>query len=261
MANGVLVPSLGCWQGPIELGDSKIHAAFEIFPSGGHWSFLCGKPLLQAFGASHNYTDDTISIPNAKHPTTILNSYLRPTSNISRIPTLDHKTNSPTPTWAPQAEAAAAPPTPLSVPPESTPGVTDHPSTAETWQIGPDVPSTDDDPGVEIPPMAPPTPHKYLYACYGAFQTRTCTSHSRRCLHRTRHHRRATHAGDGLSPRIRRLFCVIHERSKTHSWCRAQAESAARCYVSAKSSPKELYTATAGVHSQAHRRDARGRRH
>lgn len=31
---------------------------FEIFPSGGVWAVLFGKPLLEAFGAWHGYEED-----------------------------------------------------------------------------------------------------------------------------------------------------------------------------------------------------------
>jgi hypothetical protein len=36
---------------------------FEVFPSGGSWSFLFGKPLLERFAAVHDYDTDTIRIP------------------------------------------------------------------------------------------------------------------------------------------------------------------------------------------------------
>ncbi|KAJ7352144.1 hypothetical protein DFH08DRAFT_956955 [Mycena albidolilacea] len=35
---------------------------FEVFPSGGSWSFLFGKPLLECFAAVHDYGTDTIRI-------------------------------------------------------------------------------------------------------------------------------------------------------------------------------------------------------
>ncbi|KAJ7176152.1 hypothetical protein C8R43DRAFT_872903, partial [Mycena crocata] len=63
MANGSLVPSIGYWEGYIRFGGARIRACFEVFPSGGSWSFLFGKPLLEGFGAVHDYSTDTISVP------------------------------------------------------------------------------------------------------------------------------------------------------------------------------------------------------
>ncbi|KAJ7107510.1 hypothetical protein C8R44DRAFT_591499, partial [Mycena epipterygia] len=62
MANGALVPSRGFWEGWIGFGGARVKTAFEVFPSGGSWSFLFGKPLLEQFGASHNYATDIIQI-------------------------------------------------------------------------------------------------------------------------------------------------------------------------------------------------------
>jgi hypothetical protein len=77
MANGDLVPSMGSWTGEISLGGVERHGTLEVFPSGGAWSMLLGKPLLEAFGAWHGYTEDvillrgdggeTVRVPNA-HP-------------------------------------------------------------------------------------------------------------------------------------------------------------------------------------------------
>ena len=71
--------------------------AFEMFPSGGSWAFLVGKPIQRLFSAIHNHTTDEISIPNGrgyeilvskihyKHMVNIL-AYvgLRPTSDIKQ---------------------------------------------------------------------------------------------------------------------------------------------------------------------------------
>jgi hypothetical protein len=46
MADGTIVPSYGRWSGGVTLGGRTAKAAFEIFPSGGGWSLLFGKPLL-----------------------------------------------------------------------------------------------------------------------------------------------------------------------------------------------------------------------
>ncbi|KAJ7209815.1 hypothetical protein B0H12DRAFT_988346, partial [Mycena haematopus] len=62
MANGALVPSTGYWEGYIRFGGARVRATFEVFPSGGSWSFLFGKPLLEGFGAVHDYATDTIAV-------------------------------------------------------------------------------------------------------------------------------------------------------------------------------------------------------
>ncbi|KAK0470677.1 hypothetical protein IW261DRAFT_1294660, partial [Armillaria novae-zelandiae] len=63
MANGVLVPSRGSWEGTMTFGPAKAKVVFEVFASSGGWSFLFGKPLLEQFQAVHDYVDDTISVP------------------------------------------------------------------------------------------------------------------------------------------------------------------------------------------------------
>ncbi|KAJ6535498.1 hypothetical protein B0H19DRAFT_852690, partial [Mycena capillaripes] len=73
MANGDLVPSRGFWEGYIRFGGAREHAYFEVFPSGGSWSFLFGKPLLEGFGAVHDYAVDSITVPGEKGPTVVSN--------------------------------------------------------------------------------------------------------------------------------------------------------------------------------------------
>jgi hypothetical protein len=73
MANGMLVPSTGYWEGHIWFGGARVWAAFEVFPSGGSWSFLFGKPLLEAFGAVHDYAADTITVCGEAGQTVVLN--------------------------------------------------------------------------------------------------------------------------------------------------------------------------------------------
>jgi hypothetical protein len=63
MADGAHVASHGCWAGDVMLGGRTARAHFEIFPSGGGWSLLFGKPLLQQFEAIHDYSNDTLMIP------------------------------------------------------------------------------------------------------------------------------------------------------------------------------------------------------
>jgi hypothetical protein len=73
MANGALVPSMGYWDGYIRFGGERVRASFEVFPSGGSWSFLFGKPLLEAFGAVHDYATDMITVCGEKGPTAVSN--------------------------------------------------------------------------------------------------------------------------------------------------------------------------------------------
>ncbi|KAJ7137883.1 hypothetical protein C8R44DRAFT_607176 [Mycena epipterygia] len=73
MANGTLIPSRGFWEGYIRFGGTRVRASFEVFPSGGSWSFLFGKPLLEAFGAMHDYAVDSITVPGEEGPTIVSN--------------------------------------------------------------------------------------------------------------------------------------------------------------------------------------------
>jgi hypothetical protein len=73
MANGALVPSIGSWEGHIRFGGARVHATFEVLPSGGSWSFLFGKPLLEQFGAVHDYGTDTILVPGENRSTVVSN--------------------------------------------------------------------------------------------------------------------------------------------------------------------------------------------
>jgi len=63
MADGTHVPSSGRWFGDITIGDWMLKTWFEIFPSGGGWSLLIGKPLLKKFKALHDYERDILMIP------------------------------------------------------------------------------------------------------------------------------------------------------------------------------------------------------
>ncbi|KAL1946364.1 hypothetical protein VTO73DRAFT_15491 [Trametes versicolor] len=62
MANGAIVPSEGNWQGVFEFEGVKVDSSFELFPSKGAWSFLIGKPMLEALCAQHDYSTDTIRV-------------------------------------------------------------------------------------------------------------------------------------------------------------------------------------------------------
>ena len=62
MANGTLVPSGGAWTGQVVIGNAKAEGTFEVFPCGGAWEMLFGKPMLHAFNASHEYVGDTVTL-------------------------------------------------------------------------------------------------------------------------------------------------------------------------------------------------------
>jgi hypothetical protein len=77
MANGVLVSSRGYWEGYVRFGGARVRMVFEVFPSGGSWSFLFGKPLLERFAAVHDYGTDTIRIPGKGGGVTEVQNELR----------------------------------------------------------------------------------------------------------------------------------------------------------------------------------------
>ncbi|KAG2056676.1 hypothetical protein BDR06DRAFT_836047, partial [Suillus hirtellus] len=60
MANGAEVPLHGIWTGTFQWDKVKARTSFEVFNSGGNWSLLIGKPLLEQLQAIHDYTNDTI---------------------------------------------------------------------------------------------------------------------------------------------------------------------------------------------------------
>jgi hypothetical protein len=84
MADGAIVPSSGRWRGDVTLGGQTVEGSFEIFPSGGGWSVLFGKPLLQQFKAVHDYENDTLKIPVNGEWTTILNE-CQPAENVHTV--------------------------------------------------------------------------------------------------------------------------------------------------------------------------------
>ncbi|KAI0324249.1 hypothetical protein GY45DRAFT_1207417, partial [Cubamyces sp. BRFM 1775] len=73
MANGAAVRSQGRWRGLFDFQGTQVHSAFEIFPSQGAWSFLIGKPLLEALKATHDYESDQIIVSSGRHKTVITN--------------------------------------------------------------------------------------------------------------------------------------------------------------------------------------------
>ena len=73
MANGSVIPSMGRWIGQVSIGKSTVACSFEVFPSGGSWAFLVGKPMQRSFGAIHNHGTDEISIPRDKECDILVN--------------------------------------------------------------------------------------------------------------------------------------------------------------------------------------------
>ena len=63
MADGSLVPLSGLWTGTFEWGPARVETSFEVFPSGGSWQMLVGKPLLEQTRAIQEYRTDTILLP------------------------------------------------------------------------------------------------------------------------------------------------------------------------------------------------------
>jgi hypothetical protein len=76
MADGRLVPSLGIWRGDVVVATACHEGAFEVFDSGGAWALLFGKPLLEAFQATHDYSTDTIRLPHNGGWVSITNKFL-----------------------------------------------------------------------------------------------------------------------------------------------------------------------------------------
>ena len=63
MADGRLVPSLGTLKGQVTVKGVNHHSTFEVFNSNGAWALLFRKPLLEAFHAVHDYSNDVICLP------------------------------------------------------------------------------------------------------------------------------------------------------------------------------------------------------
>jgi hypothetical protein len=62
MANGFLVPSEATWTGTVHVGGASSSGTFQVFDSGGAWDMLFEKPLLAAFGASHAFRNDVVTL-------------------------------------------------------------------------------------------------------------------------------------------------------------------------------------------------------
>jgi hypothetical protein len=85
MADGRLVPSKGIWTGTVEVAGVPATGTFEIFNSGGAWTVLFGKPLLEAFKATHAYETDTIALPTKGATVTLANQFLRATNGMAKL--------------------------------------------------------------------------------------------------------------------------------------------------------------------------------
>jgi hypothetical protein len=73
MADGSIVSLTAVWHGKIEIKGVQVQGSFKVFKSGGNWEFLLGRPLLAAFHAVHEYTNDTITIKNEELTATLKN--------------------------------------------------------------------------------------------------------------------------------------------------------------------------------------------
>jgi len=73
MADGSVIPSVGQWVGDISLGSTTVACSFEVFPSGGSWGFLVGKPMQRSFRAIHNHATDEVSIPQGSGHEVLVN--------------------------------------------------------------------------------------------------------------------------------------------------------------------------------------------
>jgi len=95
MADGTRVPSQGCWSGDVSLAGRTVKGSFEVFPSGGGWSLLFGKPLLEKFKAIHNYETDTLKIPSNGKWSTLINVCAEPNFARESVNVLKGEDNSP----------------------------------------------------------------------------------------------------------------------------------------------------------------------
>ncbi|KAK7005526.1 hypothetical protein R3P38DRAFT_2556832, partial [Favolaschia claudopus] len=62
MADGTKVSSVAHWEGEVEVEGVRIVGRFEVFDSGGGWSFLFGKDLQAEIGAVHDMRRDVVTI-------------------------------------------------------------------------------------------------------------------------------------------------------------------------------------------------------
>lgn len=84
MADASEVKSQGLWTGTFQWSKVKIRTSFEVINSKEDWSMLIGKSLLEQLGAMHDYTTDTIIIPNTPKPIIIHNILNTPAAPIPK---------------------------------------------------------------------------------------------------------------------------------------------------------------------------------
>jgi hypothetical protein len=75
MADGLLVPSMGVWNGRITVDEVSHTGTFEVIDSNGAWSALFGKPLLKIFKVVHDYESDIVRIPEKDNWIKLKNQY------------------------------------------------------------------------------------------------------------------------------------------------------------------------------------------
>ena len=73
MADGKIVNAEAVWRGPIQINNICVQGSFEVFNSGGSWSFLFGKLLMKAFDAVHYYSKDVVTIGSGGRAATLRN--------------------------------------------------------------------------------------------------------------------------------------------------------------------------------------------
>ncbi|KAF8171784.1 hypothetical protein K438DRAFT_1773078 [Mycena galopus ATCC 62051] len=69
---------VGGWEGTLEVEGAKVHGSFEVFNSGGGWTFLFGKTLQTAFGVVHDYKRDIIDIEAGGKRASLKNQHWEP---------------------------------------------------------------------------------------------------------------------------------------------------------------------------------------
>lgn len=74
MANSIVIQSQAVWEGTLQLKGVRMDGEFEVFDSGGGWTFLFGKPLLRRFQAVHDFNADTVSIRSDSHTAILHNN-------------------------------------------------------------------------------------------------------------------------------------------------------------------------------------------
>jgi hypothetical protein len=139
MTDGARVSSHGRWFGNVSLGGQTARAGFEIFPSGGGWSLLFGKPLLQQFQAVHDYSNDTLMIPLNGSWSTLVNEASKPSTRhtlhadvTTPKPADKHELSDP-PMFTTECYRTLGKPRPVK-PITAGLGITWQPSGSENWQ-------------------------------------------------------------------------------------------------------------------------------